>query len=249
MKFFYFLFVIVLVTIPSMGLSQTVKEKSSLLRIGTMDLRPYGWKDSKKVKHGIIFEMNEEIGKRLGIPYENRILPFKRMLRLLNQGSIDIISAQAHAGALNAGEKLEVQFDINVIAATRKGSNIKKIEDFKGKNLVFHRSASYTELEGLPRDIVYVNGYQQVLGFLHRNIYADGGVFSEPAYYYWMKNMNLTPKDFGNVIMITANKKQWIFTRRDLNEELKSKVKAIVKEVYKEDLYQNLLIKYGKGNY
>ena len=249
MKNIFIILIIFVLFFPQEVLSNSDNnKKSSPLRIGTMDLRPYGWKDKKGVKHGIIFEMNEEIGKRLGVPYINRILPFKRMLKLLKEGSLDIISAQAHEGALAAGEKLEVQFDINVIAGTRKGSKVKNVKDFKGNYFVFHRSASYEELEGIPRKITYVNGYEQVMRFLNRDIYVDGGVFSEPAYYYWMKELKLTPKNFGKVVMITEDKKQWIFVRRNLNTDLKNKIKGIVSKIYEEDLYNNLLMKYGKSN-
>uniref|UniRef100_UPI00356AACE8 amino acid ABC transporter substrate-binding protein n=1 Tax=Halobacteriovorax sp. TaxID=2020862 RepID=UPI00356AACE8 len=247
MKYVYIVFTTLLFIYSKPSFSSSDNRVPPVLRIGTMDLRPYGWRDKTKVKHGIIFEMNEELGKRLGLPYVNKVIPFKRLIKLLEDGSIDIISAQAHEEVLSVGEKLEVQFEIDVIAGTRKNSNIKSIQDFKGKHLVYHRSASYKELEGLPSRIIYVNGYRQALGFLHKNRHADAAIFSEPAYYYWMKDMGLSRKDFGNVIMITPNKKQWIFVRKDLNIELKNKIKETVKEIYKEDLYKNLLVKYGKN--
>ncbi|WP_127717063.1 ABC transporter substrate-binding protein [Halobacteriovorax sp. HLS] len=234
-----------------LSLSSTVcaDEKNiteGVLKIGTMDLRPYGWQDRSGKKQGIIFELNEEIGKRLNIPYVNKIYPFKRMLKLLNEGKIDLISSQAHAESLESGEKLAIQFDINVIAGTKKGENIKSINDFKGKHMVFHRSASYVELEGIPKKVIQVNSYRQALSVLVKDRKASGAVFSEPAYYYWMKDLGLTNKDFGKVIMITPNKKQWVFVRKDLPIELKNKIATIVKQIYDENMYNSLLKKYGK---
>jgi ABC-type amino acid transport substrate-binding protein len=220
--------------------------KKVVLRIGTMDLKPYGWQDREAKKYGIIYELNEEIAKRAKVSYVNTIYPFKRMLKLLNDGEIDLISSQAHAQSMESGDKLAVQFDIDVIAGTRKGSKITKLKDFKNKKVVYHRSASYKELEGLPSDIIRVNSYGQALGILVRNGHADGAVFSEPAYYYYMQELGFTPKDFGNVILITPNKKQWIFVRRGLPNDLKEKLKNIVQDIYKEDLYNKLLFKYGK---
>lgn len=221
-------------------------ESPTMLKIGTMDLPPYGWEDKRGIKHGIIFEMNEEIGKRSKVSFENKIYPFKRMLKLLKSGKIDIISSQAHNDSMSSGDKLAVQFDIDVIAGTRKGSNLSSISSLKGKHLVYHRSASYKELKGLPKKITRVESYRQALGVLVKNREADAAVFSEPAYYYWMKDLGLTPSDFGNVILIEANKKQWIFVRRDFPLKLKAKLKIIVEEIYQEKVYQKLLIKYGK---
>ena len=134
------------------------------LRIGTMDLPPYGSMDVEtQQKHGIVYELNQEIGRRSGLPFTNIILPFKRMLYLLEKGDIDLISSQAHQAALDAGDRLAVQFKINVISATKKGSGIRKIEDLKGKKMVYHHSATYRKLEGIPRGVHRVKTYQQIL--------------------------------------------------------------------------------------
>ena len=214
------------------------------LRIGTMDLPPYGWIDEQGKKQGIIYEMEQEIGLRSGMPFTNEIYPFNRLLRMLKKGKLDLISSQAHQAAEDAGEKLGVQFTINVIAGTRKGSGIREIEDFKNSFLVYHHSATYSQLEGLPRDIQRVKSYRQALHILHTRKIVDGAVFSEPAYYYWMQDFGLTPDDFGNVIMIERGKKQWIFVRKDLPAEIRSKLKGVVEEIYQEKMYERLLNKY-----
>ena len=246
MKYYFLALTILFTVLPLPILSNPSDNNLSTLKIGTMDLRPYGWQDSAGNKHGIIYELNEEIGKRMKIPYVNNIYPFKRMLKLLKDGEIDLISSQAHSQSLKSGDKLAVQFDINVIAGTRKGSNISKISDLKDKQLVYHRSASYTELSGLPKEITRVNSYEQALGVLFKDRHADAAVFSEPAYYYWMKSMGLSPKDFGNIVLVTANKKQWIFVRRNFPEKLKEKLRTVVNEIYLGDSYKKLLYKYGK---
>ena len=169
------------------------------------------------------------------------------MLRLLKSGKLDIISSQAHQEAMDSGEKLGIQHNVDIIAATKKGSDIQSIADLKGKNLIYHLSASYKELEGFPNSITRVNNYRQSVITLYKGSENDAAVFSEPAYYYWMKDLGLTSTDFGNIIIITPNKNQWIFVRRDLPDALKSDIKKVVAEIYKEKLYIDLLIKYGKN--
>ena len=227
--------------------AQKSTDELTSIKIGTMDLPPYGWEDSNHEKHGIIYEMNQEIGIRSGLSFTNVILPHNRMYHLLKSGEIDLISSQAHQAAKDAGDKLAIQFKINVIAATKKGSGIQKIEDFKGKKIIYHHSASYSQLEGLPQNIQRVKSYRQILEILYFRPHEDGAVFSEPAYYYWMKVMGLTPADFGKVIMIERDKEQWIFVRKGLPQKIRIILKQIVEEIYRENLYEKLLKKYGKN--
>ncbi len=227
--------------------AQNSTDELTFIKIGTMDLPPYGWEDSHHKRYGIIYELNQEIGIRSGFLFTNVILPPNRMYYLLQRGEIDLISSQAHQAAQDAGDKLAIQFNINVIAATKKGSGIQKIEDFKGKNLIYHHSASYSQLEGLPQNIQRVKSYRQILELLYFRPLNDGAVFSEPAYYYWMQVMGRTPADFGKVIMIERDKEQWIFVRKGLPQKIRIILKQIVEDIYRENLYEELLKKYGKN--
>nr|WP_320192605.1 transporter substrate-binding domain-containing protein [uncultured Desulfobacter sp.] len=225
---------------------QSSEDPATVLKIGTMDLPPYGWKDSQNEIHGIIYELNQEIGIRSGFSFTNKILSHNRMYDMLKHGDVDLISSQAHQAALDAGDKLTIQFNINVIAATKKECGIQRIEDFKGKKLIYHHSASYLQLDRLPpQEICRVNSYRQSLRMLHDRGY-DGAIFSEPAYYYWMQDIGFTPNDFGKVIMIESNKEQWIFVRKELPQKIRIILKRIVENIYRENMYEDLLKKYGK---
>lgn len=227
--------------------AQTLKNEVTSLKLVTMDLPPYGWIDKEGKPHGILYELTEEIGKRSGLPYTHKIRPFPRMLSELKIGKVDLLSSQAHQRSLEVGEKLTIQHYIDVIAATKKDSNIKTIGDLKNKSLLYHQNASYKQLEGLPKDITYTRGYKQALISLHKREGLHAAVFSEPAYYFWMKHLGLTSNDFGKVITIEKNKKQWIFVRKDFPLEIRIKLKKIVEDIRSEGLYESLLKKYGKN--
>jgi ABC-type amino acid transport substrate-binding protein len=233
------------VSLQAAQLNQSQSEY--VLKIGTMALAPYGWIDKNNTKHGIIYELNQEIGLRLDTPFTNEIYPFKRMLKMLDSGELDLVSSQAHQEAIDSGEQLGIQHDIVVIAGTKKGSNIQSIKDLKGKSLIYHLSSSYIELEEISHSITRTNNYKQSVKSLYKSKYFDAAIFSEPAYYYWIKELGLTSKDFGNVVVISPKKKQWIFVRRDLPDKIKNDVKLIVEDIYKENLYKDLLFKYGKA--
>ncbi|UTJ07267.1 substrate-binding periplasmic protein [Arcobacter roscoffensis] len=226
--------------------AQTSNNQNTSLKFVTMDLPPYGWIDKQGKPHGIIYELTEEIAKRSGLPYTHKIRPFPRMLTELKIGKADLISSQAHKQSLEAGDKLEIQHYIDVITVTKKDSNIQTIKDLKNKNLIYHHNASYKQLEGLPNKITYIRGYKESLITLYNRQGLDAAVFSEPAYYFWKKNLRLSSKDFGKVLTIEKNKEQWIFVRKDLPNEIRTKLKKIVEDIRNEGLYDSLLKKYGK---
>ena len=221
-------------------------ENDYTLKIATMKLPPYGWVDKNKKGKGIIYDMTQEMAIRAGIPFSHKVYPFNRMLEMLKIGKVDILSSQPHQRALTAGDKLALQFKINVIAATKKNSGIKNILGFKGKTLVYHYGSSYQQLEGIPGDIKFVSSYEQSLEMLHKRIKVHGAVFSEPAYYFFMKKINLSPRDFGAVIYIERDKEQWMFVRKDLPKKIRAKLKKAVEELYQENMFEKLLKKYGK---
>lgn len=211
------------------------------LKIGTMDLMPYGWIDEHSEKRGIIYTLNQEIGKRSGMQFTNEIIPFSRMLYKLREGQIDLISSQPHKEALISGDKLAIQHKVKVIAVSRKGTQIENIEDFRQKKVLYHQSASYSKLSDIPMEIFRVNNYQQMVRNLYYRSDYDVGIFSEPAFYYWVQEVGLSPDDFGKVITIESNLEQWIFVRKGLPESVKRNLESIANEIFNDGLYENLL--------
>lgn len=215
------------------------------LRIATMDLPPYGWIDQSGHPQGALYELCDEIGRRCGLPFVNRIQPFARMLESLKEGSIDALSSQAHQQALDAGEKLAVMYLVNVIVATKKDSGIHSLDDLKGKKFVFHRGASYKQLDGIPSEVQYVSSYEQAVDMLYsRPVHA--AVFSEPAYYYFMQKAKRSSGDFGKVLYLERNKEQWMFVRRGMPSETRDRLKTVVEQLRQEDAFDKLMVKYGK---
>ena len=223
---------------------QSSDREITTLRIASQDLPPYGWKDAQGKKHGVIYDMNQEIGIRSGLPFTNEILPLSRILMMLKNGKIDLLSSQAHQPALDSGDLLTVQFKVNVIAVTRKGSEIRSIKDFRDKDLIYHHSASYSQTEGLPKKNYRVKSYRQAVQMLYARPKVDGAIFSEPAFYYWMRDLELRREDFGRIIMIEPDKKQWILVRQGMPQKTRESLKKIIEEIYREDLFEKLLYKY-----
>lgn len=211
------------------------------LRIGTLELPPYGFISDTGEKQGVLYELNEEIGKRSGLPYTNVILPYARMVLKLRQGELDLISSQPHSSALAAGSKLAIQFNINVVAATAKDSSIAKLEDFKDKVVLYHLGATYPELDHLPRKIHRVPDYALMPAMLTVRKDVDGAVFSEPAYYYLLRTLGLHFSEFGPTILVSPDREQWIFVRKDMPQDQRNCLRKIVDDLRNEHMFERLL--------
>jgi ABC-type amino acid transport substrate-binding protein len=220
---------------------QTTK---NVLRIGTMDLSPYGWIDKQGHKHGIVYDIGNEIAVRAGMKYTNEILPFVRMFKLMKEQKIDLLSSQAHAEAEASGNKLAICWKVNVFAISKKGSGIQSLQDLKDKTVIYHLGSSYKQLEGLPKKILRVPNYEQALKMLYRRSDVDAAVISEAAYYYFMNQMGLTSNDFGKVLDVERDKDQWIFVRKGMPQATREKLKAVVDEIYREKLYDKTVQRY-----
>ena len=76
---------ILILTILTSGTIAEAEDKYTL-RIATMKLPPYGWIDKDQKRHGLVFDISQEIGILSGLTFTNKILPFNRMLSMLKHG-------------------------------------------------------------------------------------------------------------------------------------------------------------------
>lgn len=212
------------------------------LRIATMDLPPYGWVSDRGQNQGVLYEFNQEIGVRSGMPFVHVVLPFSRMLQLLREGRIDLLSSQPHAEALRAGDSLAVQYVNTVVIISSQGFPVSKLEEFRGKTVVYHLSASYPGFDSLPQKIARVNHYSQAIDML-RAKRVDGIVISEPAFYYWIAKRGYSVEDFGSILVLDSTRKQLAFVRRGLPLSTKLRLREIVDSMYSEHRWDTLLIK------
>lgn len=239
--------VVTLITFSLLLISLTAMAAPPYLKLGSMELPPYGWINNEGERCGIVYQLNEQLAKRYGTHYFNEIIPFSRMYEMLKSGQIDLISSQPHDEALDAGEKLAIIQTNHIIAATKQGVILHSVDDLKGKTVLYHSGASYPRLDAIAGSIHYVPNYQTSLAMLHKLEGVDAAIFSEPAYYYWMGKLGFTPPDFGKPVLIEADRPQWVFVNRKLSDETKQQIKTIVDALYQEGLYDQMVARLRDG--
>ncbi|MFZ5428160.1 MAG: substrate-binding periplasmic protein [Thermodesulfobacteriota bacterium] len=219
-------------------------ERGFVLHAGTFNLPPWGWIEDGKPM-GVIYDLHTDVARRTGLPFTNDMYPFTRLAAMLERGELDFISGQPHDALLKAGEKLALLHTIDIIAVARKGSGIERLEDLAGKVVVYHRVASYPQLDALPGNIIRVDGYEQSVKMLMFRRDVDAAVFSGPSFYYFMKKNGFSRDDFGRIITVERDREDWVFVRRDLPREVKDLLRLAVEEATREGMYDKLLVKYG----
>jgi ABC-type amino acid transport substrate-binding protein len=221
---------------PLHSVAETAEEK---LRIGVLDLKPYGWEENG-VKGGIVYDLLHELAVRTQLDYSIEVIPFARTIDMLASGDIDLIISQPHAATLKAGEQLAVMNQINVVVVTRKGAAITERDGLKNKRLLCIVNSSYPELVGLTRNINHVRNYKIMLQTIAERPPIAGGVFSEPAFYYWTNQLGYKPVDFGNIILL-ARRDDWIFVRKGLADSIKEKVRHAVDTMHQDRVYERIM--------
>lgn len=219
-------------------------ERDYVLRAGTFNLPPWGFIENERPK-GVIFDLHTDVARRTGLPFTNEMYPFTRLAAMLEKGELDFISGQPHKALLEAGEKLALLHTIDIIAVARKGSGIESLQDLAGKVVVYHRVASYPQLDALPGSIIRVDDYEQSVKMLMFRRDVDAAVFSGPSFYYFMKKNGFSRDDFGRIITVERDREDWVFVRRDLPQKVKDLLKQAVEEATREGMYDKLLVKYG----
>lgn len=220
--------------------SRAGTDEERTLRVAILDLKPYGWEKPNGEKGGIVYQLLSELAVRTGMEHTIDVVPFARTLDMLKAGDVDLIISQPHEAALEAGERLAVMNQINVIAVTRKGSAVSNFDNLRGKRLLYIINTSYPELDGVPGHVIRVRNYKDMLSTIAERPTTTGGVFSEPAFYYWMHQLGYDRSDFGNIILI-SRRDDWIFVRNTLPDPIKEKIRKAVGEMQQDKVYEAIM--------
>lgn len=223
------------------------------LKIGTLDLPPYAWLDEKQQKHGITYELNEEIGKRSGLRYSNQIVPAARLLESMVHGETHFVLALEKAGQLAGAEKLALAYQLKFILVTKKNSGIRSLSELNGKTVLVPRMIRGMQggmqeylpsLAPLQVDYVDVTHYDQTLKMLEQRKGVVAAVISETAFNFEMGQLGLTSDSFGYVLPLEERAGLWAFVQPTLPAPVKDRLRQVVEEVWREKLYYQIREKY-----
>ncbi|SCA56975.1 exported hypothetical protein [Candidatus Terasakiella magnetica] len=106
--------------------------KAAELKVGVIDIKPWGYKDSNSSPSGQHIDTLDELAERLGISFEYQILPLARIKKLLEVGQIDMTIIFKRDNLKNIVDFIGMVKPYNYYLVGKRGQ---KFDDKKIKNL------------------------------------------------------------------------------------------------------------------
>lgn len=210
---------------------------SEPLRIVTPDIPPFGFLTEDGQKTGMLYEMENQIAQQAGFTYENRIVPFARLIEELSTGKADTgIFLHSRENEKSAVKVAHV-FNLKNIIIGLKGTAFKTLNDLHGKTVATVRGAIYDEAFTADTAIIKyeTSNYQQSLRMLvHKRI--DAVIGPEIGLMFTAKMSDYPKETFGDPLVLNT-KEAWLQFSRKTAEENQDKIAAL--KAAAEKLLQN----------
>jgi polar amino acid transport system substrate-binding protein len=224
-------------------------EKIVLTSMG--DFPPYQYEE-KGHATGIDADIVREVCKRLGIELELQIVPWKRGLRMVEEGDYSGLLTALHTEERSKFlyfTKETVHIQKNVIMA-RKGSGItvKGLEDLKGKTVGVVRAFSYgpefDNFQGLIKEVC--NEQKELIKLLDKER-IDVAMAVEQPFLFLSKQLGLAGR-FETVHVIIEFPVYTVFSKKlgEKGKALSEQFDTVLKQIKAEGLEQQIIDRYVK---
>ena len=217
---------------------------SEQLRIDTVQMAPLGFvKDGKST--GFFYDMGNLIAKEAGFSYQNRIVPFARVIHELENGDADF-------GILYRSEKndkvtlpVSPVFSFKNIIIGLKGTSFDALQSLHGKKIARVRGARYDE--NFDKDDAIIKmGTVDYRDSIRRVVHkmADATILTEIGFLFSIKQLGYPKADFGEPFVLNT-KEVWVqFSRTAANDKKIAALKAAIERLKKNDSFRHLFRKY-----
>lgn len=211
-----------------------------VIKVGIFNVEPFSYIDSNGKFNGVTFKFLEKLEKAAEFKFEYIVLPYSRVLSSLKDGSIDLAMFYPSDVYKDDYEALcETLGNDNyiVLQPSIKSNSLKQLA---GKKIVALRGAKYSkeyEDDKLVQKIDAKNYEQAISMFLAKRV--DGIVVPKVALNFLITEKRLARELFSNFFVLN-HKKNYLHVRKNLPEEIKSKLKTANLKVIEENGYREL---------
>ena len=173
------------------------------LKIETVDIAPYGFRDKADHPTGMLYEIGNRIAEQAGLPYINEIVPVVRTAPNLESGKSNMILRIDNAEIDRVGIKVMPITTVSVILFSRQESHFSTAIDFSGKTIGMVRGADYgnaiTKIYGFSR--YNTNDYKQMLRMVMAG-HLDGGIGTAPGVYYTLLSIGVAIQRLAKPVVV-----------------------------------------------
>ncbi len=217
------------------------------LRIDTVQMAPFGFFSKDGKSRGFLYDVSNRIAEETGFSYENRIVPFARMLHELETGKADFSIFFRSQKNDQIIVPISPVFSLKNIVIGVKGANFDSLKSLHGKKVARVRGAKYDESFDNDAEIEkvdtrdYSDGVKMVL---HKRV--DAAILPEIGFLFTLTQLGHSEKDFGEPLVLNT-KKLWVqFARATADDKKIAALKAAIEKILKDDTVQNLFRKYTR---
>jgi ABC-type amino acid transport substrate-binding protein len=236
-KFLHIIFVFII------SLSITAKDT---LNVGVFNIVPYGYLKTG-VPTGIIPDILKELEKDSKLNFNLNLLPYKRMIKSLENGSSDFSIFFISETSKKVSTGVIPLYDLKTIVIPRKGLKIDKLKDLNKYQLATPRGVKYNlkVLNDQNAKIFRVLDYNHALDMLNTNR-VDAVIGPEKILNYQIKILGLNREDFGKSLLITKNT-AWIqFSKKSKHLKHIEQIKKSAQNLKKENKIDSIIQSYYK---
>lgn len=218
------------------------------LRIGTIDVPPFGMRSADNKPSGIMYEISNRIAEEAGFTYTNTLLPYARTSFDLEDGSIDFVVRFNNEELPKISHQLVAVVSMPSIIVARRGTTMTSLADLHGKTVGILRGGQFDGKFATDNAIKKygANDYVQILRMLQAGR-LDAAIGSNVGLYYSAGLLGIKPDELSEPLLL--GKREFIlhFTRKFDDEETMKALVAATEKLKRSGEIKRIIEKYLKG--
>lgn len=220
---------------------------SETLKIATIPLPPWGYKDKEGKPAGITYEWANEIARRLAMPSVNRIVPMKRVFKELEFGTADFsIMLRTPASEKIAVPVGYVGVDFKTVIWPRKGIHISSFDDLKGLRLSMVRGLKVGGEFSKQKNLIIAPSidYPHSINMIKLGR-ADAVVGTYQSLVYNAFKAGMAPDEYFDTPFIVAQLEGWVqVSRAYAHREGLTKITKVIEGMQQDGTFQRIFDAY-----
>mgnify|MGYP000414979264 FL=1 len=208
-------------------------------------VEPFGFKGQDGEVSGATSDIIKAIENKSDIKIEQILLPYKRMLALLETGEIDFSIFFRSKFSDTITESIIPLYDLPTIVIGRKGTKITDYDDLYGIKLATTLGVQYSSQldDDKQLQISYVRDYDGAIMRLQRKS-VDAIISPEKILYYQLKKMGLKADNLGEPYVLTTNTAWLQFSKHSKNKQYIDSLKSSIQLLKEENKIDQVLDSY-----
>ena len=220
---------------------------AATLKIETMDVAPLGFLGADGKPTGVLYEVSNLIAKEAGIPYENILSSYSRMVKDLEDGNASFILRLYGNEDLdkNCIQIAQIAIPLQTIIVGTGGTSFKTLDDLHGKTVGILRGSVLDEKFSADKLInkYEVNDYTQMLKMLTTKR-LDAVVGSAMGLYYEAQKLGMKKGELGIPFVLSTGYNKLFFSKKLADENTIAALKAAVDRLNKQGAFTKIFNKY-----